>query len=259
MHRDRRLFGWGLIFILIGAVPLAVQAGLLDSDVVGRWPELWPLVIVAVGLSLVLTRTSVAWLGTLAVALVVGLMAGGLLATGLRDVPSMAGCGGGTATAFQPQGGTLSDGGRVELEFNCGNLTIGTSAGGGWSLSGADGGGRTPRVETAANGVAIRPQNDRGFFSNRGRVTWNLMVPQDPSLDMGVTLNAGDGHLNLGSAKLTSLNATVNAGNLNATLGSTAVSNAVNLTVNAGNATLASGATSGTFNLSLNAGNLDVC
>jgi hypothetical protein len=259
MHRDRRLFGWGLIFILVGAIPLAVQAGLLDADVVGRWPELWPLVIVAVGLSLLLTRTAAAWLGTLAVALVVGTMAGGLLATGLGDVPSLSGCGGGTATAFQTQAGTLSDGGRIDVEFNCGNLTVGTGAGSGWSLSGTDGDGRTPRVDSAGNAVTIRPVNDPGLFLSRGHVAWNLVVPQDPSLDMSVTLNAGDGSLDLAQARIASLNATVNAGNLDTTMGSTAATNAVNLTVNAGNATLASGATSGTFNLSLNAGNLDVC
>src|SRR3954463_14495743 len=132
MHRDRRLFGWGLIFILIGAVPLAVQAGVLDAELVARWPALWPLVIVAVGLSLLLTRTPAAWLGTLAVALVVGTMVGGLLATGLGEVPNLAGCGGGDATAFVTQSGTLTDGARVDVEFNCGNLTVRSGAGSGW-------------------------------------------------------------------------------------------------------------------------------
>jgi hypothetical protein len=259
MHRDRRLFGWGLIFILIGAVPLAVQAGVLDRQAVSSWLRLWPLLIVAVGISLLLTRTPAAWLGTIFMAVVVGTMVGGLVATGIDRFPSIAGCGGGTATAFPSESGALANGGRMEIEFNCGTLTVGTAAGGSWTLTGTDGDGRTPEVTTAGNAVTIRPMNGPNPFASRGKVAWNVTVPQDPLLDFGVTLNAGEGRLDLATAKVASLNATVNAGSLDATLGETAANNAVNMTVNAGSATLASEATSGTFNLSLNAGSLKVC
>jgi len=257
MQLDRRLVGWGIAFIVIGAVPLAVSSGLVDRDVVGRWPEVWPLLVVAIGLSLVLTRTRAAWLGSLAVALVVGAMAGGLLATGLGEVPRLSGCGGGTAQPFASQGGNLADGSRLEVEFDCGTLTIGTAPGTGWALSGND--GQAPSIDTAADGVTIRSANHANVFTNRGRVAWTLDVPTDPTLDLGVTLNAGQGDLQLAAARLASFNGTVNAGSLSATLGAAAPTNAVNLTVNAGTANLTTAATSGSFNLSLNAGSLEVC
>jgi hypothetical protein len=260
MHLDRRLIGWGLIFILVGAVPLAVNSGWLDQDLASRWPELWPLLIIALGLSLLLSRTQVNWVGSLSVALVIGIMGGGLVATGFQDIPGMAGCGGGgTALPFTTQTGTLGGTARMNVEFNCGTLNVGTRAGSDWQLAGNDGDGRTPDVQASSDSVTIRPIDDPGLFLRRGHVVWNLDVPQTPALDLGVTLNAGEGTLDLANATIASLSVTVNAGSLDAMLGSAPTSNSVNLTVNAGSATLSSGATSGTYNLSLNAGSLSVC
>ncbi|HYL41248.1 MAG TPA: hypothetical protein VET90_08070 [Candidatus Binatus sp.] len=259
MQLDRRLIGWGLIFILIGAVPLAVDAGLLDADVVARWVELWPLVLVAIGVSIVLSRTSAAWLGTVGMALVIGTMIGGLVATGFHGIPAINGCGGGTAQAFATQSGTLGSSGGLNVEFDCGTLNVSSIGGSGWQLTGNDGNGTPPDVSTAGDHVTIRTAGATGGFFNRGKVVWNLAVPQAPTLDLGLTLNAGDGNVDLSGATVASLNVTVNAGSLDAKLGSAAASNAVNMTVNAGSATLGSGATSGTMNLSLNAGSLEVC
>lgn len=260
MQLDRRLVGWGITFIVIGAVPLAVNAGLVDRDVVGRWPEVWPLLVVAIGLSLILTRTRAAWVGSLTVALVVGVMLGGLVATGLGEIPRLSGCGGGTAEPFDAQSGTLEDGSRLDVEFDCGTLTVGTNgAGGGWNLTGADGDGQAPVVEHDGNAVTIHAVNRSGFLAGRGKVAWTLDLPTDTTFDFGVTLNAGQGDLELADAKLASFNGTVNAGSMTTVLGATALANAVNLTVNAGTATLTTAATSGDLNLSLNAGSLQVC
>jgi len=40
---DRRLLGWGLFFILLGGIPLAVKGGLLDEQMVGQWPLRGPV------------------------------------------------------------------------------------------------------------------------------------------------------------------------------------------------------------------------
>ena len=54
MHVHRRFLGWGVFFILLGAIPLAVQAGLLTAAQVADWWRFWPLILVGIGLGLLL-------------------------------------------------------------------------------------------------------------------------------------------------------------------------------------------------------------
>ena len=77
MHIDRRLLGWGVFFILVGAIPLAVRGGFLDAERVVSWPSLWPVLLIGWGLGLLLRQTPIEWIGGGVTAVVLGLMAGG--------------------------------------------------------------------------------------------------------------------------------------------------------------------------------------
>ena len=55
MHVRRGFLGWGVFLILAGAVPLAVRAGYLDDDQVGRLWTLWPLILIGIGVGLILS------------------------------------------------------------------------------------------------------------------------------------------------------------------------------------------------------------
>ena len=57
MRVNRGLLGWGVFFIVLGAVPLAVQAGVVSEARVREAWQLWPLILVGIGLGLVLERT----------------------------------------------------------------------------------------------------------------------------------------------------------------------------------------------------------
>src|SRR6478609_4105453 len=111
MHVHRGLLGWGVFFIVLGAVPLAVRAGVVDASTVGGTWQLWPLLVVGVGAGLVLARTSAAVVGSLVVAVTAGLMAGGLVAGGIHGLgDGFAACGLGSGTdgtPFAEQRGTL--------------------------------------------------------------------------------------------------------------------------------------------------------
>jgi hypothetical protein len=261
VHLDRRLVGWGLFFVVLGSVPLAVRAGLVSTDIVGRWPLLWPLLLIGWGLGLILRRTPGEWLGGLITAITLGLMGGGLLAAGFAGVPTFTTCGsGGASTAFAPRNGTFHDGARLSVEFDCGQLGVASVDGSAWSVSGTDASGHGPDLEGSADSITLRSGSDTGaFFGPGGHLDWRVSVPRQPSLGLGLTLNAGQGTVDLGGAHLAAFDLTVNAGKLDADLGKAASVGSVNVTVNAGSATLALPAFAGDADASLNAGSLRVC
>ena len=76
MHLDRRFLNWGIFFIVLGGIPLLVQQGLIDRDLAARAWQLWPLLIIAAGVGLLLRRTSLEFLGGLVVAAAAGNRAG---------------------------------------------------------------------------------------------------------------------------------------------------------------------------------------
>ena len=258
MHIDRRLLGWGVFFILVGAIPIAVRGGYLAAEQVSSWPWLWPLLLIGWGLGLVLRRTPVEWIGGGVAAVVLGLMAGGALATGFRGLPMVSGCGGdGQGTTFATQRGTLATGGQLNVEFNCGTVTIAAADGSDWSVAGSNAGGRGPDVEASGTSVSIEsPTNN--FFQDSGRNTWTVGVPR-VALGLGISVDAGQGTADLTGASISSASLSVNAGSFRLDLANAALVGDVNATVNAGDATISLPAGDRSGTLSLNAGTVEVC
>jgi hypothetical protein len=259
MHLDRRLLGWGLFFILVGGVPLAVRANLLDRELVAQWPLLWPILIIGWGIGLLLRRTQIGWVGGAITAITFGIMGGGLLATGAGAIPFASGCGtNDPVVSFASRTGQLDPTAQVNVEFNCGSLTVDAVDGAAWTLAGSDRDGSGPRVTSTSGQVSIEA-SDKGTFPGANRSVWNLGLPRSPALALGLTLNAGDGTVDLTGASIASTTLTLNAGKLTFDLGATASLGDVNGTVNAGAATMSLPAGARDVNLSLNAGSLAIC
>jgi hypothetical protein len=261
MNLDRRLLGWGLFFIILGGVPLLARAGILGDDLIGRWPTLWPLFLIAWGLGMILHRTALDWLGGAVFAVTLGLMGGGAITTGFGGFSGFTGCGGGNdGTPFFTQSGVLGNDGGVVLEFSCGTLDVATADGSGWRVSGTDSDGRGPDVSTRGSQVTIKTSARQGFWAPiSGDSTWDVTLPREPAMSVGLTLNAGDGTVDLAGANVPSMNFTVNAGKLDLALAGASQLSSVNGTVNAGSAQLDLPGGDLGLNLSLNAGSIDVC
>jgi len=260
VHVDRRLLGWGVFFILLGGIPLAVKAGLLDEQLVGQWPLLWPVLLIGWGLGLLLRSTPLALVGGAVSAITFGAMGGGALATGFHGVSIASGCTDSSpATAFASQSGQLGASARAEIEFSCGRLSVTSADGSGWSISGTDRNGTGPMIDASGGGVALRTAAVRDLFGSSGHAVWNVALPKVTALDLGVTLNAGDGTVRLPGATLASTSITLNAGSLTVDLGGATSVGDVNATVNAGSGALTLPAGARSVNLSLNAGSLTTC
>jgi len=259
MHIDRRLLGWGLFFILAGGIPLAVRANLLSESVVVQWANLWPLLLIAWGIGLLLRGTAIEWVGGALTAITFGVMGGGLLATGASGIPFATGCSGaGATTAFASRTGDLGASAQINIAFNCGSLSVGAGDGSSWSLTGSDRDGRGPKVTSTTTAVSIEPDDSIGFPGG-GRSDWNLSLPRTPELGLGLTLNAGDGTVDLTGATLSSTTVTLNAGKLDLDMSRVARADDVRATVNAGAAAIALDGGARDVSLSLNAGSLQLC
>lgn len=260
MHVDRRLLGWGIFFVLLGAVPLLVRAGVLDKAVVSQWPLLWPVLLIGWGLSLLLRGTPVALIGGAISAITFGVMGGGAIATGFGGVSFASGCTSTTpATPFTTRSGDFGATARTDLVFNCGNLAVNTAAGAGWIVAGSDRDGTGPTVESNGGNLSVKSNADRNFIGSHGRASWIVTLPRSPILALGLTLNAGEGNLDLAGASLSTVSMTVNAGSINLDLSGTTQTGDVNATVNAGSAAVSMPAGDRSVNMSLNAGSLTVC
>jgi hypothetical protein len=260
VHVDRRLLGWGLFFVLLGAIPLAVRAGLLDKAVVSQWPLLWPVLLIGWGLSLLLRGRPLALIGGAVAAITFGVMGGGAIATGFGGVSFASGCTSTTpATPFVTQHGDFGSTARADLVFNCGTLTVNTAAGSAWNVAGSDRDGKGPAIESSGGVLSVKSDADHNFIGWHGRASWIVTLPRSPALALGLTLNAGEGNLDLAGASLSTMSMTANAGSITLDLASAAQVGDVNGTINAASAAISLPAGDRSVNLSLNAGSLTVC
>ncbi|MEO8246711.1 MAG: DUF5668 domain-containing protein [Chloroflexota bacterium] len=251
MRVHRGYLFWGIFFLLLGAIPLADQLGWIDVSSFGDAWRLWPLAIIAAGLAILLARTQAAFVGTVAAAAVIGLIAGGALAYGGGFIANVGDCGssGGNLQHLAADGGFESDA-SVDLHLNCGTLDVTTGAGSGWSL---DAGYRetAPTVEHGSDRLTVRAPD-----SPARRQEWNVTLPADALRVLDVQANAGTAKLDLGNATLDELRIEANAGEVRlATAGSIGD---LQVSMNAGSAKLTiDGSAEG--QLTVNAGSIDLC
>ena len=260
MHADRRLLGWGVFFLLLGAIPLAVQAGLIPRETVGQAWRLWPLILIGGGIGIILQGTRAAALGGVIVAVTFGVIGGSLLAGGGLDVGSVA-CGGATPSgpAFQ-NGGTFAGPASVDIEMRCGDLTVRSVDGSGWSVSGVADPDEAPDVSASASSLSLRSRSQGLFIPGitAARARWDVSLPRASKIDLEATVNAGEATLDLRGGALGSIDLTSNAGSLALDLDGATASD-IGLTVNAGDTRIVLPATSLQGSLTVNAGSIRIC
>lgn len=268
MRVDRNLLGWGVFFIVVGAVPLAVRAGLIEPDAIDRWWSYWPLILIGVGLGLVLTRTPLEFLGGLIVSATFGLMVGSALTSGVGGFAGIGGIGGigGVCTndeagnPLPPRSGAFSSPrAEVHLEMDCGDMTISTTGGsGGWVVQATDGSADGPSIE--ATDASLEVRSDRGSsFLDGGRESIVVELPSRTTIDLAIEMNAGTLRTDFAAGSLALLDVELNAGDATLDLADAAAVEGIDLSLNAGNVLLWLPSLSMTGSIEANAGNVDIC
>ena len=254
MRIRRGLLFWGLFLIPLGAVPLLVRAGAVDAaGLAGAW-RLWPIILIALGLALVAGRSQVAVIGTAVTAIILGVAAGGALATGNPWFGLLGDCATGRNTTSQlDQSGSFQSSAAVRLNLSCGTLQASTGDGSDWALH-ADYSGPPPTIAASADRLEIRSPDSGGSR----RQAWNLSLPSAALGALDLQANAGSGTINLAGAEVGNLSAEINAFDLSVDASEAKVER-LDLTLNAGRARISLGGGPLTGDLSVNAGAIELC
>lgn len=227
MQINRGLVFWGVALITAGAVALAIQSGTVPPNAAREAWRLWPVVLIVIGISIIAARTPLALVTTLLAGLVVGGL-GGTLVAGVPDGLSI-GCGGEPDESTTTADGSLADGARVELDFNCGELDVSTAAGDAWSLE-ARHAGDEPDISSDADGLRIAADGGGWAGFNDARQAWAVTLPAEGELKLVVSANAASSSLDLGGASLRDLTIDANAGSISLNAdGTTAVNGSVEM------------------------------
>lgn len=262
MHIRRGALNWGVFLILAGAIPLAVRAGYLTEQQVDNLWSLWPLILVGIGVGLVLRRTQADFMGGLIIAVTVGLMAGGLLSTGVQGV-SVGACGSSTGgVAFPARDGTIAgETGSIDLRPDCGDMTIAVASGAAWRLEGRNATGADPQVQADEASVRIESADRQGgaFGPFAQRESWDITVPDAPRIALTVHVNAGSVKADLAGADLANLEVQLNAGSATFDLGSARGLGELGIQMNAGSFGLTLPNVSFSGSIQANAGSVRMC
>jgi hypothetical protein len=255
MHLNRGLLFWGLALITAGATALAVQSDIIDRDVVADAWRLWPVILIAIGLSIVLARTPFSVLGTVLAALILGVAGGALVTVG----PGVA-CTGNVPTDLATESGTFDgDVASVNLEFNCGELNLALTDGTGWSTGTASDGNRDIVIEPDGDSLDVSATNEEGWNWDGGKQRWDIGLGSDLAYDLQVSANAADVELDLAGGAFSHLGVDPNAAALVIDLSGTTVDD-FDMSMNAGSAKVQTDAATtleGSF--SMNAGSFELC
>jgi hypothetical protein len=254
MQMNRGLVFWGVCLVTGGVVALAVQQEYVDREALaGAW-QLWPVVLIAIGVAIILSRTPFALLGTIVAALVVGAAGGLLISIG----PGFASCGGPApgGSLSMRDGAFAGDAAAVDLDFNCGTLVVALTDGDGWRVASAQTGGGEARVDATDTSLAVSSP-DRAFMA--GEEHWEVALGADLAYQLSIHANAATTSLNLAGGSFSEVSVDPNAGSLTIDLRGTSVE-ALDVAMNAGSATISVDRTTdleGT--LGTNAGSVQLC
>ncbi len=271
MHINRGLLGWGVFLIALGVEALAIRSGVVDANLARRALEVWPLILIAIGVDLVLQRTPASPLGTIAVSLVFALMAGALLATTPMARGGTGFCGGITASGnpvphMSPTGpaanGTLTGPATVTIAADCGTVQVNAVDGSDYTLGwlGSDG-AVAPAVDASESSLSLHRNSAGGVNVGSPAVDWTVSLPRAPVLFLSLELNAGSATASLDGVRLASLQAKVNAGDVKVDLSGATDTTDIVGTANAGSLALTLPGQPGTLtgSLHVNAGAIRLC
>lgn len=256
MRMNHGLLFWGLGLLTAGLVALAVQENVLDREVMANAWRLWPLILVAIGLSLILSRTGYALVGTAVSAIVIGAIVGTAITVGPAAAISCAA--GSDPSTLVDHGGSFGSNASLDWQLNCGTLEVDMSPESAWTASVGSVSGQAPTVAGGTDELRLTSV-DKGFFAGGGREKWVVRLPSMTTYDADLQVNGGKATMNLSGSHFSTFSFQPNAADVHLDLTDATVTD-LDLELNAGSAVItASAGTNIEGRIQENAGSVRLC
>ncbi len=249
-HHDRGGLVGPILLIGLGVTFLLTNLGMLSSSIWGVLVRIWPVILIAIGIDLLIGRRSI--LGrVLALVLILAVLAGGLWLGGVR-IGSIQQRG----QAVQGESITQALGGasrgQVSVDPAVGLLHVGALEAGSANLAegkiGLPSGAHVTKLASVAGGTASLTLRLNGSwygptFNDDNSMKWTLDLNRDVPLDLHFSVIAGEGDLDLSQLKIEAVEvasvfgqtkATLPAGNYRAHISGVFGQTIVTLPANAG-------------------------
>lgn len=201
--RNRNFF-WPAVLILIGVIALLINSGAVSADRLYRLGDLWPLILIVIGLEILARRALHGAASDVAAVLIILLAAGGVVAY-VAVGPAVPG--GTRMLDVKDTVGSLTQAG-LHVDAGAENLTVDGSTGLGADLYRAhiEYSGSKPDVtlDRSTGDLAISQNNTLGFFGGRHLridIQLNSSVPWSFSVNSG----AATDNFNITSLKVASM------------------------------------------------------
>ena len=216
-----RSFFWPALLILAGLVALLVNTGQIPVERLALLFDLWPVILIVIGLELIVRRTVHGPSGDVAAALIV-LVAIVAAAGYVTAAPNPA------ATKTMAVSGDLGDAKSMTLSVSVGAANINvadTAPSGKLYTAHIEYNGATPRVavDTESNTLEIDQREESKFSVFRGR-KFALTLELSPSVAWAIEVNSGAAtvNMNLANTHVSSLAFNTGASTDNVVLGTPA-------------------------------------
>ena len=189
MSRGYRSLFWPAVLILVGVFALLVNAGFVPVERLDRLADLWPLILVVIGLELVVRRSLQGASAEIAAALIVLLAIGGAAAY-VALGPSIP-----TGIQSFDASGKVGSVTQASVEVDAGGATItmegSSSLGDDLFRAHIEYSGRKPDVslDEASGDVHISQSNTSGFFLQSRRFSLTLQL--NSSVPWRIAVNSG--------------------------------------------------------------------
>lgn len=233
--RHTKLLFTGVALAVTGGVLLLAGRDPTARDLAIEAARLWPAALIALGIVLLVRRTRIAVVATLAAAITAGLVVGGAVVA----APDLkAPCPQDRAGATETRGGSFAGPGSVDLAFACGEIRVGTAPGTAWQLDSLRLGDARAVIAQEGDALSIETTHEAWSFGRRPLGdAWQLTLPTGTPMTLEADIDAADADLDLAGLRLGALDLEANAADVRLDLGAAAVER-FDLEINAGQAVL---------------------